>query len=184
MPRYVRARIPGGTYFFTVSTLERRRALLTEHIGLLGACFRQVRSVRPFKIDAIVVLPDHLHCIWTLPEGDADFSSRWHAIKANFARQIPREESLSARRRKKGERGIWHRRFWEHAIRDERDWSNHADYIHFNPVKHGHVNRVRDWPHSSFHRFVRDGRYPIDWVAMDDPQACANCEQVTRHSSR
>jgi putative transposase len=138
--------------------------LLTRHVALLGDCFRQVRAVRPFRVDAIVVLPDHLHCLWTLPQGDADFSSRWHAIKAGFARRIARDESLSARRRRKGERGIWHRRFWEHAIRDERDWVNHVDYIHFNPVKHGHVARVRDWPHSSFHRFVRDGRYALDWT--------------------
>jgi putative transposase len=99
-----------------------------------------------------------------LPPGDTDYSSRWLAIKALFARQMVQGESLSRRRREKGERGIWQRRFWEHAIRTERDWRNHADYLHFNPVKHGHVARVRDWPHSSFHRFVREGRYPLDWA--------------------
>lgn len=137
-----------------------------------------MRRDRPFRVDAIVILPDHLHCIWTLPEGDADFSSRWHAIKSGFARRTPHDESLSARRRQKGERGIWHRRFWEHAIRDDRDGSNHVDYIHFNPVKHGHVTRVRDWPHSSFHRFVRDGRYPIDWVATGQPEIDRFFEQT------
>src|SRR5689334_14343658 len=139
MPRYIRAKVPGGTFFFTVAILERRRALLTEHIDPLRRCFHEVRKAHPFQIDAIVVLPDHLHCIWTLPRSDSDFSTRWHAIKAGFARQLSGGESLSERRRRKGERGIWQRRFWEHTIRDERDWSHHVDYIHFNPVKHGHV---------------------------------------------
>jgi putative transposase len=169
MPRYVRARIPGGTFFFTVSVLERRRALLTAHIEVLGECIRRVREARPFRMEAIVVLPDHLHCIWTLPEGDAEFSGRWHSIKAGFARRTAPGEALSARRRNKGERGIWHRRFWEHAIRDERDFAHHVDYLHFNPVKHGHVARVCDWPHSSFHRFVCEGRYPLEWAAAADP---------------
>jgi putative transposase len=168
MPRYVRAWVPGGTFFFTVAILERRRALLVEHVDVLRACFRDVLRVRPFVIDAIVVLPDHLHCIWTLPADDADFSGRWHAIKAGFARQMTRGESLSERRRRKGERGIWQRRFWEHVIRYARDYVHHVDYIHFNLVKHGHVAHVRDWPYSSFHRFVRQGRYPLGWAGSAD----------------
>ncbi|MCE5232471.1 MAG: transposase [Mizugakiibacter sp.] len=168
MPRYVRAFIPGGTFFFTVALLERRRRLLTEHIDLLRQALADVRRARPFRLDAIAVMPDHLHCIWTLPPDGADFSSRWHAIKAGFSRGIPAGERLSERRRKKGERGIWQRRFWEHAVRDERDFERHADYIHCNPVKHGHVSRAADWQFSSFRRFVERGIYATDWGASDD----------------
>jgi putative transposase len=120
---------------------------------------------RPFAIDAIVVLPDHLHCIWTLPPGDADFSSRWHEIKARFSARVALGEPLSARRCHKGERGIWQRRFWEHGIRDERDFERCADYIHWNPVKHGYARFPLDWPHSSLHRYVERGVYRKDWAA-------------------
>ena len=142
MPDYRRNRVPGGTYFFTVNLLERNLRLLTDHIDLLRLAVRQVRTRRPFHIDAWVVLPDHMHCIWTLPV----------------------TESVSEVRRAKGERGVWQRRFWEHTIRDERDYEAHMDYVHFNPVKHGHVARVADWPHSSFHRSVVAGLYPVDWA--------------------
>lgn len=165
MPQYIRAFIPGGTFFFTVAALERKRQLLTENVDLLRRVLSEVRRQRPFRIDAMVVLPDHLHCIWTLPPGDADFSSRWHAVKSAFSRGIAKGERLSHRRRIKGERGIWQRRFWEHAIRDERDFERHADYIHYNPVKHGYVHAVAEWPYSSFHRFVADGIYSSDWAA-------------------
>jgi putative transposase len=168
MPQYIRAIVPGGTFFFTVTLLERRRNLLTEHIDNLRAAFRAARQRRPFTIEAIVILPDHLHCVWTLPAGDADFSTRWHDIKARFADQIPPGERLSERRRQKGERGIWQRRFWEHVIRDERDYERHVDYIHYNPVKHGHVMRVADWPYSSFHQYVERGIYTFEWTADDD----------------
>lgn len=171
MPRYVRAFIPGGTFFFTVALLERRKQLLTEHIGLLRRSFVEVRRTRPFQLDAIAVMPDHLHCLWTLPPGDPDFSMRWHAIKTGFSRGIEPGEHLSERRRKKNERGIWQRRFWEHAIRDEIDFERHADYIHFNPVKHGYVSRVADWPFSSFHRYVERGIYSVDWGAAEDVRA-------------
>jgi putative transposase len=110
-----------------------------------------------------VVLPDHLHCLWTLPPGDADYSRRWKAIKTAFAKAIPRDELLSDVRRVKHERGIWQRRFWEHTVRDERDYAAHMDYIHFNPVKHGWVTQVADWAYSSFHRHVQMGNYPVDW---------------------
>lgn len=168
MPRYVRALIPGGSFFFTVALLERQRTLLVDHIDDLRAAFRQVRAERPFHIDAIVILPDHLHCIWQLPPDDADFSTRWRRIKSVFSRSIDPGERLSERRRAKGERGIWQRRFWEHSLRDERDFAAHIDYIHFNPVKHGHVTRVIDWPHSSFHRYVKAGVYPEDWAGTAD----------------
>jgi len=171
MPRYRRAHVPGGTFFFTVALLERRRRLLVTHADLLRHCFVRVQAAQPFRIDAIVAMPDHLHCIWTLPEGDKDFSSRWQAIKAHFSRDIPPDEWLSARRQAKGERGIWQRRFWEHAIRDERDFERHVDYIHYNPVKHGHVSRAADWPLSSFQRYVACGLYELDWGAAEEVRA-------------
>ncbi len=171
MPNYIRAFVPGGTFFFTVAILERQRALLTEHIDELRQAFISVRRAQPFTLDAVVILPDHLHCLWTLPPGDADFSSRWHDIKAQFARRIPRGERLSERRHKKGERGIWQRRFWEHVIRDERGFERHADYIHFNPVKHGYVERAADWPLSSFGKYVERGIYTIDWGASEAVRA-------------
>jgi putative transposase len=155
MPQYIRAFVPGG--FFTVSLLERHRKLLTEDIDDLRAVFKAARQRRPFTVEAMVILPDHLHCIWALPPGDADFSTRWQDIKARFAAQISQGERLSAVRLKKGERGIWQRRFWEHVIRNEGDYERHVDYIHFNPVKHGHVTTAADWPYSSSHSFVPTG---------------------------
>ncbi|OGI40241.1 MAG: transposase [Candidatus Muproteobacteria bacterium RBG_16_62_13] len=164
MPDYHRYRVPGGCYFFTVNLLERApNDLLIRHIDLLRAAVREVRGRWPFVIDGWVVLPDHLHGIWTLPPGDSDFTNRWRLIKAGFSRQLPKIEWRSSARASRGERGIWQRRFWEHAIRDERDFRNHMDYLHFNPVKHGHVRRVADWPHSSFARCVEKGVYPCDW---------------------
>ncbi len=163
MPDYRRNRVPGGTYFFTVNLLERQRRLLVEHVDALRTAVRTVRRQQPFHSDAWVVLPDHLHCLWTLPPGDADYSGRWKAIKIAFAKSVPREESLSDVRRANGERGIWQRRFWEHTIRDDCDYAAHMDYILFNPVKHEWVERVADWPYSSFHRLVRAGVYPVDW---------------------
>ena len=164
MPDYRRNRVPGGTYFFTVNLLERRERLLVEHIDALRDAVRQVHAQRPFHIDAWVVLPDHTHCVWTLPPGDGDYSSRWKAIKIAFAKTLPGTERLSAVRERKGERGIWQRRFWEHTIRDDSDYAAHVDYVHINPFKHGLVKRVTDWPYSSFHRFVKEGIYPHDWA--------------------
>jgi putative transposase len=161
---YRRNFICGGSFFFTANLAERRLRLLVDHIDLLRQAFRYVRRRHPFDIEAIVVLPDHLHAIWTLPEGDADFALRWRLIKSTFSRGLFAGERRSPSRAKKGERGIWQRRYWEHTLRDEGDFARHADYIHFNPVKHGHVTRVRDWPYSSFHRMVRSGVYPIDWA--------------------
>jgi len=124
-----------------------------------------VRSRRPFTVDAIVVLPDHLHGRWTLPSDDVDYSTRWRLIKSMFARQIPVGERLSKRREVEGERGIWQRRLWAHAIRDEADFARLVDGIHFNPVKHGHVEQVADWPYSSFHCDLQRGVLPADWAA-------------------
>ncbi|MCQ8131026.1 REP-associated tyrosine transposase [Methylomonas rivi] len=163
MPDYRRFRVPGGTYFFTVNLLERRLDLLVRHIDLLREAVRITKQERPFHIDAWAVLPDHMHCVWTLPTGDDDFSNRWKAIKIRFVQKIPSTERRSMVRVNKGERGIWQRRFWEHAIRDERDYANHIDYVHVNPLKHCYVTRVKDWPYSSFHRYVREGVLPVDW---------------------
>ena len=164
MTNYRRNFIPGGSYFFTVNLADRHQQLLTAHIDRLRAGFRYARMRHPFAITAIVVLPDHLHAIWTLPEGDADFAMRWRLIKSAFSRALPNGEAVSQSRFDRGERGIWQRRYWEHTLRDENDFARHVDYIHFNPVKHGLAKRVRDWPHSSFHRMVRRGVYPEDWA--------------------
>jgi len=127
------------------------------------------RERHPFRIDALVVLPDHIHAIWTLPPGDADFSTRWRLIKIEFSKAIPRTERLNKARRARGERGIWQRRFWEHLIRNEEDYRCHVDYCYINPVKHGLVRRVCDWPFSSFHRDVAAGLFPQDWAGDFDP---------------
>ncbi len=163
MPTYRRNFLAGGSYFFTVNLANRRLRLLTENVDLLRAAFRYTRQRHPFAIEAIVVLPDHLHTIWTMPEGDADFAVRWALIKASFSRTLRKGEPVSASRRRRRERGIWQRRYWEHTIRDEDDFGRHLDYIHFNPVKHGHVACVATWPYSSFHRMVRLGFYPESW---------------------
>jgi putative transposase len=168
MPDYRRARVPGGTYFFTVNLLDRRQDTLVRHIDLLRATVRETRRGKPFHIDAWVVLPDHLHCMWTLPPGDDDFSNRWKAIKIRFVRELPWLERRSAVRVSRGERGIWQRRFWEHTIRDDVDYARHMDYIHYNPVKHGHVRVASDWPYSTFHYCVRAGLYPPDWGGSDE----------------
>ena len=164
MPDYRRNFIPGGTYFFTVTLLDRGTDTLVAHIESLRAAVRAVKSRYPFEIVAWVVLPDHLHCIWTLPAGDADYPGRWRGIKQRFSKALPHDERRTPVREKRGERGIWQRRFWEHTIRDEHDLQAHIDYIHINPLKHQCVTRVADWPHSTFHRYVRDGIYPADWA--------------------
>jgi putative transposase len=169
MTAYRRAKIEGATYFFTVACAERQgNDLLVRHIDLLREVFRKIKRDHPFDIGAIVVLPDHLHCIWTLPCGDADYKRRWALIKAGFSRQLQVGEKRSVSRMKRGERGIWQRRFWEHLIREDKDYRLHVDYIHWNPVKHGLVEQVRDWPYSSFHGFVRRGMLTPDWGCEPD----------------
>ncbi|CCD83915.1 conserved protein of unknown function; putative transposase domain [Bradyrhizobium sp. ORS 285] len=160
MPNYRRAFVPGGCWFFTVNLLDRRLGLLIEHIDLWRSAIAATRERYPFKIDAFVVMPDHLHAVWTLPPDDADFSTRWRLIKNRFARELPRTERLSPARLANGERGIWQRRFWEHLIRDEDDYARHVEHCYINPVKHGLVSSVVEWPHSSFHRDVRAGLFP------------------------
>ncbi len=176
MPNYRRALAPGATWFFTVTLLARgRNDLLVRGIDELRACVAREHARRPFTIRAWVVLPDHMHWIWTLPPGDTDFSTRWRRIKTDFSRAQPEREWRSGSREQRGERAIWQRRFWEHLIRDEADYRRHVDYIHHNPVKHGLVSGAADWPHSSFRHFVARGMYAEDWgdggsieVAGDD----------------
>ena len=167
MPDYLRSRVPGGTYFFTVNLLDRNRPLLVENVEHFREAVRRVRELMPFHIDAWVVLPEHTHALWTLPNGDADFPRRWQAIKMAFSKRIESGETLSPSRRSRGERGIWQRRYWEHTIRDDRDYAVHMDYIHFNPVKHGLVAEAADWPYSSFRRAVAMGLYPPTWASSD-----------------
>ena len=189
--RYRRVFIPGGSFFFTLVT-ENRRPLLAsaEAVDVLRQAFRSVKAARPFALDAIVVLPDHLHCIWTLPQYDADFATRWRLIKTWFTKHCDPAlrsgpgQSLDVALRQKApnatytlkpsraarkEQAIWQRRYWEHALRDETDLARHVDYIHFNPVKHGHVSAAMEWPYSSFRRYVAEGLYSMDWGrgAMD-----------------
>ncbi len=162
MPDYRRAGVKGGLFFFTVALADRSSDLLTEEIGRFREIYRAVQQRRPFETVAICVLPDHIHTLWKLPEDDPDFSTRWNLIKSGFSRGIddrPRSPSKILKR----EKGLWQRRFWEHAVRDDADLERHIDYIHFNPVKHGKVTRVLDWPHSSFHRFVERRLLPSDW---------------------
>ena len=150
--RYRRNREPGGCYFFTVVTAGRRPWLgRASHVECLRAAFRSVRARHPFRIEAMVVLPDHLHTLWTLPAGDMDYSRRWRLIKTYMSRRIEDVKPL------------WQPRFWEHTIRDADDFARHMDYIHYNPVRHGLVAAPSQWPHSSFARCVRAGRYAADW---------------------
>jgi putative transposase len=163
MPQYIRAKLKGSVFFFTVVLADRRSNLLVDRIDRLRDSYREVQRRRPFETVAICVLPDHLHALWALPEGDADFSVRWSLIKSGFSRGLSSARSRSTSKVSKREKGIWQRRYWEHAIRDDADFERHVDYIHFNPVKHGHVRRVSDWPHSSFHRYVERGLLTADW---------------------
>ena len=161
--QYRRNYVKGGTYFFTVNLLDRNKSLLVEHIDLLRESIRFVKSQRPFYIDAWVVLPDHLHAVLTLPDDDVDYSSRQREIKKRFSKSLPKTEFLTQTRKRKNERGIWQRRFWEHTIRDDNDYWHHVNYVHFNPLKHGLVSQVADWPYSSFHRAVKQGIYANNW---------------------
>ena len=167
MSNYRRNRIPGGTYFFTVNLQDHKSQLLVLHINELRAAVREAKQSRPFYIDAWVILPDHLHCIWTLSKHDDDYSCRWQAIKKAFSKSTLETEYRSETNRKRHERSIWQRRFWEHTITDDRDYAAHMDYIHYNPVKHGWTKAAKDWPYSTFHQLVEKGVYPVDWAGCD-----------------
>ncbi len=169
MVHYRRNLVPGGTFFFTVALANRRSSVLVENVDSLRQAFRVTRDERPFEIDAIVILPEHLHAIMTLPPTDFDYSGRWRRVKSLFTRAML-NSGASITRDSRGEYQLWQRRFWEHTIRDDGDFERHVDYIHFNPVKHNLVPRVADWPHSSFHRYVRQRMLPADWAgAVRDP---------------
>jgi putative transposase len=164
--KYRRAKTIGGTYFFTLVTYQRQKLFSTpQTIDLLRQAFRTVKTRYPFTIDAIVILPDHLHWIWTLPPDDADFSQRWRLIKTEFSRHCPDEfkHFPNKSRISKGEQAIWQRRFWEHQIKDETDFTKHVEYINLNPVHHKLVAAPKDWEYSSFLRYVDRGLYPLDW---------------------
>ncbi|MGH9846254.1 MAG: REP-associated tyrosine transposase [Blastocatellia bacterium] len=164
MTDYRRFYTPGATWFFTVNLAERRgNHLLVENLDRLRRAFRSVKERKPYTMNAVVILPDHLHCIWTLPPDDADYSTRWNQLKGNFSRQIDQGERISQSRSKRRERGLRQRRFWAHVITDQDDLNNHIDYIHWNPVKHGWAKSAVDWPYSSFHKFVEMGVYPAGW---------------------
>jgi len=168
MPEYKRAFAAGGTFFFTVVTYGRRPILTSATaISHLREAFLREMHFHPFKVDAIVILPDHMHCIWTLPAGDARFSMRWSAIKGHFTRLYlsngRKQLHCNSSRATRGEQAVWQRRFWEHVIRDDRDYQEHMDYIHYNPVRHGHAECPHGWPHSSFRRFVQRRIYAESW---------------------
>ena len=166
MPNYVRTYLPGGSFFFTVVTHQRKSVFVNDAtIDLLRNVVRDVRQQLPFTVDAWVVLPNHIHAVWTLPEGDTDFSKRWGLIKATYTKRMNAAGLMDS--------GVpvWQQRFWEHCIRDDKDFAAHIDYVYINPVKHGLASRVADWPWSSFHRDVQRGLYPANWgsdVAVDE----------------
>ena len=193
--QYRRARTKGGTYFFTVVTYNRMKILCqSNNVSLLRQAFRHVMEKHPYTIDAFVLLPDHLHCLWTLSDGDRDYSKRWRLIKSYFTRKCHNKHKHipSASRKKKKEQALWQHRFWEHLIRNEHDFVRHVEYIHYNPVKHGLVNAPKDWEYSSYKiasrfyitrlrrlkkgipivsscdHYVRDGMYDLEWGAGRD----------------
>jgi len=168
MSNYHRAKLGGGTYFFTVVTYRRQTLFQNEMARqLLNNAIAKTRQNYPFTIEAWVLLPEHLHCIWTLPENDNNFSIRWSLIKSQFSKSAKsffhRPEWMNDSKQKHRETTIWQRRFWEHQIREQQDYNNHFDYIHYNPVKHGLVKPVKDWPYSTFHNYVKKGFYPSNW---------------------
>lgn len=168
MPEYRRIRLAGGTIFFTVVTYDRKPILvLPESRRILRKVWKDVQTKHPFEIVAICLLPDHLHTIWKLPDDDTDYAMRWNEIKRHFTHEylkLTREESVrNESRKKRRESTIWQRRYWAHILYDQDDLNAHIDYIHYNPMKHGFVNQVSDWPWSSFHRFLRMGVYTFDW---------------------
>lgn len=168
--QYRRAFVPGGTFFFTVVTADRKPVFAEQkNVAALRDAFRTIRLRRPFTLDAGVVLPDHLHCIWTLPPGDADFATRWRLVKTWFTKHCDSDTSSGyatltrPTRTSKCEQAVWQHRYWEHMVRDDADYPRHVEYIHFNPVKHGYVKAPMDWPYSSFRLYVKAGIYPPDW---------------------
>ncbi|HAU1150665.1 TPA: transposase [Legionella pneumophila] len=174
MVNYRRSFVPGGTFFFTVTLYNRNSTLLVDNIHLLKSSFRTVKNKHPFPMKAYVILPDHLHMIWQLPIGDADYSLRWKLIKALFSKSI-NKTGFQLSKTKYNEYRLWQRRFWEHTITSSDDYENHVNYIHFNPIKHGLVQNLSDWPHSSFHHYMQQGVFSENWT---NP----NCSYKTKQS--
>jgi putative transposase len=166
--RYRRSRTAGGTYFFTVNLADRRSDILLRYIDELRAVVNAVKARHPFSLLAMVVLPEHLHAIWRLPPGDADYPLRWSLIKAGFSARLNKLEIIPVSRQSKRERGIWQRRYWEHQIRDQTDLLRHLEYIHYNPVKHDWAARAVDWPHSTLHGYIERGLATPDWGSDGD----------------
>ena len=162
MVKYRRLRIQGGIYFFTATLRDRKSKLLITHVKLLTQAMREVQEKWAFKTIALVILPDHLHVVWQLPYDDNNFSIRWMKIKSKFTKSLIKA-GIKIKKNHRGEYALWQSRFWEHAIRDERDYENHVNYIHYNPVKHQLVKRVRDWPYSTFHKYVKNQIYQLNW---------------------
>jgi len=161
MVQYRRNRVDGGTYFFTVTLHDRRGDALVRHVEALRTAWRRARARVPHEVVAVVVLPEHLHAVIRMAEGTADYSRLWQEIKKDFTRRLPPEDGRTV--------SPWQPRFWEHTICDARDLQAHVDYVHINPVKHGLVTQVADWPYSSFHRYVRAGLLPPDWGTSPGP---------------
>ena len=183
MPEYRRANTPGTSYFFTVVTHNRQPILTTDLARhCLRCAWKSTLQKYPFYEDAVVLLPDHLHCVWTLPTDDSNFSSRWKMIKGLFTRSFLQgggtEGARTPSQQRKREAAVWQRRFWEHRLRDEADLCRHVDYIHFNPVKHGHVSKPIDWRWSSFSRYVEGGQYTPEWGTVE-PQDIRDLSTVS-----
>ncbi|MBZ0254958.1 transposase [bacterium] len=180
MSNYRRLYAPNSMFFFTLVTYKRRK-IFTSNLSndLLKDCIKKVKNNWPFEIIAFVLLPDHLHAIWKMPENDEDYSMRWRLIKSNFTRNYYKQSkgklNVNSCRNLKGERCIWQRRFWEHRIRDEDDFTSHIDYIHYNPVKHGYVDAPRNWKYSSFKHFVKREWYPENWSEGDGKHILSHC---------
>ena len=168
MVQYRRDKTPGGTYFFTLALQDRTSALLTEHIGLLGAAFKRARRNNPFITKAMVVLPEHLHVVWQLPDDDLDYSKRWRQVKTFFTRALIKQ-GVVLEKNARTEYNLWQKRFWEHRIRDDVDLEQHVNYIHYNPVKHGLVRMPCEWKFSTIHRYIKHGLLPKDWGASEIP---------------
>ena len=168
MPNYRRVIIEGGIYFFTLTTNNRQKIFLSSSArDIFLEAVNHVMNFHPFSTEAYCILPDHIHLLWRMPEEDANYSTRISEIKKRFSKEFCAKYPSIVKRNEfqvnRGESGVWQRRFWEHYIRDETDLNNHINYIHFNPVKHGIVRQVRDWPSSSFFNYARSGHYQIDW---------------------
>ena len=168
MVAYRRNFVPGGTYFFTVNLRDRNKSYLTQYVDDLRECFRSCKSKYPMTIDAVVILPEHLHCLWTLPSDDSNYANRWRYIKSSFTKKLI-AHGVNITKDKHGQYNLWQRRYWEHTIRDEKDFNRHVEYIHYNPIKHGYVTKLIEWPNSSFHQYVKNGVILENWGENHPP---------------